>query len=1550
MKSLDDTRRTPTPTSRPSFGQPPTETARFGSSSANYGAEPIDMINDIIQREQRRRNSENKRKASGRAEAKNKPNPRYIPLYKYAISPFFGFINDFKLPKSVGPYSNRFVRPVYFDTVTGQIIVMCRGDELPILTFGKLFPLFEQRPTAVDTVADQVQDMDGVNEGSSNAPTNGSTGENTAVVPNPPSPPPVTGSPRGRNPWGDTYAIRQLIRSPDFAVTESEMRAAAEGIDSYLAYCLAKLDFSKPDLFLMLVRAYTLNGKSIYRPPNPATVDSATSLNGFDELTGGGGGEGSSGANTGHPSQGAGRTTGNVTTNFSNLLNINFSYMVNYEFFDDLTRLQLFIKNLHDTYYGQKYAVSLPAVSVYRDRQYADIQLPVNGDTIGVYQGSGKLFYSYKLAYGAWEEFGNTIDDHIVVGSPNYYTFLNDSNLIEPILGYNATAVKDYTTEAWCDLNVEQRNREMKKAYTLSLPSGYLASLEASTSLPTSPFSPSFGTSGGSSQPSVSWTSERACSFIKKSFELSALARYFSCDKSITASLDLGSLSDAESYIVIPVVGDSGREDAYGKRLLGNKKDPCGISSSGTTIQTEKLYIKTSFDNSDIVFYDPLNLALPKAILSSPGINLAISSTSFKEDPNRTVISTVSAEDLAIVTYFAKYLAPDDVYTLIASATEEMNITSIVDPPQSTQDELKDFGVLDKDCTEFGEICFTTWADFSKALNGQSGDPKKGQARLRMLKYLLHKRIIPLTSSKFLIPASNSSNQSLNHYMMAPKKANPVFAAVPLQDNLSTYGPWTNYPSLDDLSYVFPGITDIDDAIEQMISDTDIDKQEEWAPWEWGGMAFLDRKILYEISSRTSFQTRSESGEFTIAGFPIFSMGGNLRIKKTDQDINTRVVKNWFSFPYHALTFATGYEDLSNYSGLTLSDIRLSVGGGGISTTYSFRTYSAKRGLYSKENSDRLKQLSTDSLSVAKKINNVKLNIEADIRKQISDIMNKRRAGGKDTDISDYHSKFYGTSPATMIVGKARHYWPLGNYSTNIEQGNKDAQTLRWEKSRFDAWAGLFDTKEGLNEMTFGYSSQAAMSFDGLYSPISFYPTPQGGTYPISSRFATQADRSRAINCPGCYNTFEIDINGVKFPCPLCQKSKIFPTVSGSINNEDEETVADINFLSLNPIIMPTGDFVNPNAQPKKSGERNHHNISFVLRDESHITDRNILINQNLTKFKDDDTDPHPDWSDIDIAYSGDNNVKILNNHRFFSFRGPMMLHGWGYDTDGYPVPNAADEPKELDAEGRPKRFFLTTSGTNDLTLDGAFLPTATNPLGDIIGKGWTKDGGEWTRTPSNKFYLNWGERSDLWPVGPIDLRWDYERKVWVGGGGCTDDPPYIIASGNSSVILSQFISSSNKKKKAQCTYKMVYAILEQNLTKLENSLETFPARAFLDDLEYGLKPLPENIRRLIYVIDRTGYSAPRGAKLLVRYNVDTGFYEPVSKQQYITYGVLNENSTAAVDLTYMPGYKSGDSTYRDTINYRDPLNLMSNLGSSTVRKGAFIYDNYGWILISVSK
>ena len=116
----------------------------------------------------------------------------------------------------------------------------------------------------------------------------------------------------------------------------------------------------------------------------------------------------------------------------------------------------------------------------------------------------------------------------------------------------------------------------------------------------------------------------------------------------------------------------------------------------------------------------------------------------------------------------------------------------------------------------------------------------------------------------------------------------------------------------------------------------------------------------------------------------------------------------------------------------------------------------------------------------------------------------------------------------------------------------------------------------------------------------------------------------------------------------------------------------------------------------------------------------------------DEDSSDSTNHSDINIFSHGATAVAKQNIQEYsinntwptslrgIANKGPLLLHGWGYDIDGKPIPNEADTE-------------AATSGGNfeDENLKDQFL----------------------------SHYLR---KPHTWPVGPVDLRWDRKRAVWT--------------------------------------------------------------------------------------------------------------------------------------------------------------------------------------------
>jgi len=199
------------------------------------------------------------------------------------------------------------------------------------------------------------------------------------------------------------------------------------------------------------------------------------------------------------------------------------------------------------------------------------------------------------------------------------------------------------------------------------------------------------------------------------------------------------------------------------------------------------------------------------------------------------------------------------------------------------------------------------------------------------------------------------------------------------------------------------------------------------------------------------------------------------------------------------------------------------------------------------------------------------------------------------------------------------------------------------------------------------YSSKAFMSWDGLILPISMdgdgglpgYTTPLSGCPKANSKAPMPPiDKSGEA---GQLNQYNLDIN-VDYLNPFTNPSGL---ARSQVSTNRSDTPAIGHHID---IIGRAGVSGNPPAS------------SMVMAVQGHIDNTG---DKSKSDYQDD--------------------------VRGFGLRGPLVMIGWGYDLNGFPVPNK--------------------------------------------GVGAAKQ---------NKFADNWLRKPDTWPVGPIDLRWDEDRAVWA--------------------------------------------------------------------------------------------------------------------------------------------------------------------------------------------
>jgi hypothetical protein len=1620
---------------------------------------------------------------------------RWFPLHLDTICPFFGFVQEEEADVGLG--ENKKIRPVWFDTWTGQVVIVIRLSELPE-TNVPLSPIYDKTydkssrcasaaGQSMPTARAVVKDDGTLSVNMTNA------GQNINGTPSVT----ITGGSGISNPRVSVIGGRVSVQANGFEykpgeevtvtfalnadagsacfnstgssntedyfiLTESEIRAAITSFDSFLVYSLSK--YYKPDLLEMVRRAYKIRIAQALVANGAQSADANRIAE--EKVKWYWDNRGTAAAIDAHgprPSFFA----ADIQESENN---------ISEDALKDLQVLHKFIANI-GRFYGKKYMVGLPYLESYKERVWSGQSLSTSQGAVFVFNGPGDSKYNFDpVNDGAWEEYGNFIDDTIVVGGSKWLNLVNDEGKIQPILGYNNNDYFDFLRKNVCQ-GLKDRASAYKKG-EWSNPvwdyDSYITLLE---------------------QARLDCVST---DFRFPLLDISSLdkSNFVTVDTISTSSspLDLRSFNNHNPITLgSPAVGT----DAYGNLGLGGNR--------------KKLYINSQIDEQ-VYFLKPNTFEFPKVIIDAPGINLTSSASKYNQDPNRTVAANSAIEDIAVHLRISSEPDYNWVYGLLSQVQPMIKIPGA-----------------------------GNWEDFAAGLYAKR---------------------------------SNSASQKVE---IAPRAAHPIFAGIPIKSNQYVYGPWVNYPYLDYVntpaSFLPTGkailqtndippqcsnsipLTDrSNDAnvLSNWINDISIEYKEDLVPWNYGGVCNLDKVALNDLATKVQYQPVIETAQVQIPGLPIFNLanpfsynniGQMLYTATTDDFIYTDVkIQNRLDPLQYAIakndssaigqisslpntptattsskTFKVTKLISTNAisSGPIITNISTSFGEGGITTTYSFRTYTRALGLFNKIENQKFRKAFKQNIQTAKVVSELSRKLN-NSRKQQLKTLDDSRLDSTTFSSKDFKTQLHGWSPGLVLVGRSAPFIDpirdpdtMSSNDTNTLQSNpgnfesQDYSAKSWKvagkkavddsvddadkdqedtagltkldssssvrnlhyHSRMKTQVGLYEQKDAHAEMNAQYGLKSVMSLDGLLSPVSFYPTLHNSTFNFS--------KYETSTCPFCQGTKErkvqISVYDADNPvstssatqtvyCDKCvsNQQKLNASLKSSTTSQggggisldvlppyivtdqtDLETLLTfnntggavttasapaqdsgdsggssgvdipINLVTLNPIVVSQGEFKNANHQNYIGAHPNDAHDSFELEDGEQrefrdrlkhcieivgrgsvdpgnntyrlATSRNLKIkdnlNRNANKYYNLDYAQY-DLMLQDLQRTGNGEVDYTApemNQRFFGLRGPIVMHGWGYDTQGYPVPNAADEPYETDEHGNPRRFKIKKETANNTakyktlkvgdaysrdesgsplftkTINGVGEPSLTDEsdiykvtieddmedsdtyytqddlgsgeLGSIISKTQKFENGKWTKkTKLKEFYLNWAEHPELWPVGPIDLRWDASRKIWVTSSG---------SSGT--------------------TYKMVYVTLEQDLiTEDDNFVETYPTRGFLDDVEYsGLDTdeLETGFRRLVYVKDRSGFTAPRGTKLLCRYDRESGFYEPVSKPTIMTTGTIIDSQKARLELTYVQGRTSRQiPTY--VVSYD---NSKLNFTVSKGQTGMFTFIGGRWTLTSAN-
>lgn len=764
-------------------------------------------------------------------------------------------------------------------------------------------------------------------------------------------------------------------------------------------------------------------------------------------------------------------------------------------------------------------------------------------------------------------------------------------------------------------------------------------------------------------------------------------------------------------------------------------------------------------------------------------------------------------------------------------------------------------------------------------------------------------------STNNLLSANTQNAPNLN-VSLAPKAAMPAFAAIPFESNVSVYGPWINSPDMYvDSIYPYASRIGKTNKLENLLGGTKVLNENDLVPWNYGGMINLDMYAILKVAADNSYQQKGEVGQLTYAGIPFFNLGSELK-------------QSAFAF-----------------RGPIITNIMTQISATGPLTTYTFRTYTKKFTLFNKEASELLKNQAKESFKRTR-----------EIRQKFDSLRNDLIAISKSKMIFPNYdltlSKLRSASPSTVLMAESRPYvspislfnpGAVGNFPEKVNPEDPNEVPTYWtvNSSVQRTNVALYNIGEAAQEFEYNYANKSFMSLDGLFSPISFYPTLYGGSSSFKPYF-----EAGCPNCGGERLVIVTDAQGneTKLPCQLCSRdiagTENAPTyntlppfilsnqsdsslLAGSNPTEIKDRISvlldnftmrkRINYVNLNPIIMPVGELRNEYAQ---QNDYTSHHIECIGRSQVPPRGQLSIFNNKVQVGFDEDQGSLADADygsrvfDWQIGKQ-DTTSWTQKNYRFLGLRGPLVMSGWGFDTAGYPVPNASGEPLQFDLNGMPYRMRAPYDPPSD-------EPGSPYFRGPIIGKNqkWDAQKKEWSAPyPESNFMRGWGLRPDLWPSGPVDLRWDAARKVWS----------------------------------APKPYPNVYVQLETDL------VPPFPARGFLDAVDKD-SPLPGGLRRTVFVRDSSEtYGAPRGAKILCFYDEGSGFYEPLARSPIIARGIINAGVTATIYTDFSAGFNpvtgQPNAPGQITVNFANPLSFTLTTGAV----GLFMFVRTEWVLTSIN-
>jgi len=541
----------------------------------------------------------------------------------------------------------------------------------------------------------------------------------------------------------------------------------------------------------------------------------------------------------------------------------------------------------------------------------------------------------------------------------------------------------------------------------------------------------------------------------------------------------------------------------------------------------------------------------------------------------------------------------------------------------------------------------------------------------------------------------------------------PLAAAVPILSNTQTYGPWWKEAQQGNAIEPYGTV-----VAEQ---DTTLN------PWEYGGTEYMNVGAITKLENATTKMNIAERGEVTVPGYPTKSLGAQIT-STADIYGNGRAIGEggFFGYKYHFVTLG------ESTAGASIENLNVVVSPQGVTTSYTISTFTPVFGRFSKGNADRIKKIGRNKLT--------------------SDRARKKLSAKSVLKGMDPASRAY-TVLSSLTAGPA--------YSPNSAGILLAGRLMAGEPQRKVVIIADKNTFAFYED----YTDTAMMSIDGLLRPVAHTGARIPGIYRATGGGLPAMKAYTDIFCPIGTGIIDYELTGVMgsmtgsgsgtlgsysgFPIGTRYNNLYAPASPPPPMPQSSGIIVAANYLD------PLADYGSNRALVtglRATGAlgtgtgadggllytyASGHDIESVARGDPSGLERisnsgwsgqNMMIAGEWDRYTVGTTDGFGFPSE---SGSGD--------YRFMALKGPLVLHSWGYDTYGKPIPNSkghSGDPSFPRVSG-----FADIGNTHQREQDGL----------------------------TDRFAPNWLADATNWPVAPVDLRYDRIRGLW------TSPPPFRL-------------------------------------------------------------------------------------------------------------------------------------------------------------------------------